>query len=44
MGEFPAHVEVLLHNRLEYPEIDAGLAYAGMVRVALNALNKLRNA
>lgn len=31
------HVAVLLENRVEYPEVDLGLAYAGLVRVALNA-------
>lgn len=29
-------VAVLLSNRLEYPEVDAALAFAGLVRVALN--------
>lgn len=29
-------VAVLLENRLEYPEVDVALAYAGLVRVALN--------
>lgn len=29
-------VAVLLENRLEYPEIDVALAYAGLVRVAFN--------
>lgn len=30
------HVGVLLENRIEYPEVDVALAYAGLVRVALN--------
>lgn len=29
-------VAVLLSNRLEYPEVDVGLAFGGLVRVALN--------
>jgi acyl-CoA synthetase (AMP-forming)/AMP-acid ligase II len=29
-------VAVLLSNRLEYPEVDVGLAMAGLVRVAIN--------
>ena len=29
-------VAVLLSNRLEYPEVDVALAFAGLVRVALN--------
>ncbi len=29
-------VAVLLNNRLEYPEVDVGLAFGGAVRVALN--------
>lgn len=29
-------VAVLLGNRLEYPEVDVGLAFAGLVRVAVN--------
>lgn len=35
-------VAVLLHNRIEYPEIDMALAYGGFVRVALNARLGLR--
>lgn len=29
-------VAVLMSNRLEYPEVDVGLAFAGLVRVAMN--------
>jgi acyl-CoA synthetase (AMP-forming)/AMP-acid ligase II len=34
-------VGVLLHNRIEYPEIDLALLYGGYVRVALNVRMKV---